>query len=206
MKHSLLCPVVIAAVLGLTSCSEPVKTTSAETESKKEPAGPPQPVTAKTAFWEIYKPARAWATDVQPLSLTSGDVKGVKNEGGKAGQWTIAVVSPSLRQARTYFYAVADDLPNVAKGIKLGATVPWRGPTAHVMPIQLSDFSTDSDAAYKTAFAKAGDWVKKHPDKQVSLIIGNASRFPAPTWYVLWGNEKSGYEVFVNASTGAISK
>jgi hypothetical protein len=204
MKHSLLgAIVVVVAVCGLTSCSEPVKTTPAETEAKKEPAGPPEPVTAKTAFWAIYKPARAWAADIQLLSLTGGEVAGVKNEEGKAGRWTVVVVSPQLQKAQTYFYAVADQLPHVVKGIKLGATVPWGGPTAQVLPIPISEFSTDSDAAYNAAFAKARDWVKKHPDKQPpSLVLGNASRFASPTWYVLWGNKNSGFEVFINATTG----
>ncbi|MCU1263273.1 MAG: hypothetical protein JWO80_6158 [Bryobacterales bacterium] len=205
MKHSLL-PFVLAAVFGLSNCSEPIKTKPAETEAKKEPAGPPQPVTAKTAFWAIYKPARAWATDLQPVSVTSGEVPGIKNEAGKAGLWTIVFVSPTLHQARTYYYSVADGLPVVVKGIKLVRTAPWSGPTADVVPIQTSEFSIDSDAAYNTASAKAGNWIKKHPDKQVSFVLGNASRFPSPVWYVLWGTTKSGFEVFVNATQGTVFK
>jgi hypothetical protein len=216
MKYSLLrstmvatavvATVNIAAVLGLTGCSEPVKTIPVETEATKEPAAPPGPVTAKTAFWAIYKPARGWAADIQLLSLTAGEVAGIKNEEGKAGQWIIVVVSPHLQQARTYYYAVADQLPHITKGIKLGATVPWGGPTAQVLPIPISEFSTDSDAAYKAAFARASDWLKKHPNKQPALVLGNASRFAAPTWYVLWGSKNSGFEAFINATTGTAYK
>jgi hypothetical protein len=206
MKHSLLGSFAIATVLGLSSCSEPPKTQTAETESKKEPPAPPQPVSAKTAFWEVYKPARTWAADLQPVSITSGEIAGIKNEAGRAGLWTIVVVSPSLRQARTYYYAVADELPHAVKGIKLGATLPWGGPTAEVVPIRTADFSTDSDAAYSMAMGKADSWVKKHPDTPVSLVLGSASRFHSPVWYVLWGSKKSGYEVFINATDGTIYK
>lgn len=204
MKYGLLRTVIITAVLGLSDCSEPIKTKSAE--AKEEPAGPPQPVTAKTAFWQIYKPARVWAADLQPVSMTSGEIAGVKNETGKAGLWTVVLVSQTLHQARTYYYAVADGLPVVVRGIKLVATVPWSGPTAEVVPIPISEFSIDSDAAYNTAIARGGNWVNKHPDKQVSFVLGNASRFPSPVWYVLWGTTKSGYEVFVNATSGTVYK
>jgi hypothetical protein len=205
MQKSLLGTVVIAAFFGLSNCSEPIKTKPAE-EVKKELPGPPQPVTAKTAFWLLYKPARAWATDLQPVSITSGEVASVKNEAGKAGLWTVVFVSPTLHQARTYYYAAADGLPSVVRGIKLVATVPWGGPTAEVVPIPTSEFSIDSDAAYNTAIAKAANWVKKHPDKELSFVLGNAARFPSPVWYVLWGTTKSGYEVFVNATNGTVYK
>jgi hypothetical protein len=36
--------------------------------------------------------------------------------------------------------------------------------------------------------------------------LGNASRFAAPVWYVMWGTTKNGYAALVNATTGAIVK
>jgi hypothetical protein len=36
--------------------------------------------------------------------------------------------------------------------------------------------------------------------------LGNASRFAAPVWYVMWGTSKDGYAALVNARTGAIVK
>jgi hypothetical protein len=78
-------------------------------------------------------------------------------------------------------------------------------PTA--LPFDTADFSVDSDVAYSTALAQANAWVSKNPGKEVSMTLGNASRFPAPVWYVLWGdNKKSGYAVFVNAKSGAVVK
>src|SRR5579864_1490846 len=77
MKRYLWSAAVIAAAGAMTACSEapkPAAESKVETEAKKEPAGPPQPVTAKTAYWEMYKPARAWATDLLPLSVANIDV------------------------------------------------------------------------------------------------------------------------------------
>ena len=64
----------------------------------------------------------------------------------------------------------------------------------------------DSDAAYKTASAKAADWLKKHPNEKATFRLGNASRFSAPIWYIMWGTTKNGYAALVNATTGAIEK
>ncbi len=209
-KNYLIRAALVVAVLGLTACSsEPAKTTEVKTETdaaKKAPAGPPEPVTGKTAFYEMYTPAHTWAPDMLPLSLKSGEVTGVKNADGKAGLWTAVFGSPSLHMARSYTYSVVDALPSITKGVKAEDVEPWAGPTTAAETFQTSDFTIDSDAAYKTAAAKAGDWLKdpEHAAKPVSLSLGAASRFPAPVWYILFGDSKSGFAAFVNASTGNI--
>ena len=64
----------------------------------------------------------------------------------------------------------------------------------------------DSDIAYKAAFENAAVWLKKHPNEQPTFRLGDASRFAAPVWYVMWGTSKNGYAALVNATTGAIVK
>ena len=210
MDKNLFKAALLMAAVGLAACSsEPAKTTEVKTDTeaaKKAPAGPPEPVLAKTAFYEMYTPAHAWAADLLPLTLKSGEVTGVKNSDGKAGLWTAVFASPSLHQARTYTYAVADELPNFSKGVESQSTDPWAGPTTTVMTFQTSDFTTDSDAAYKAAAAKAGEWLKnpENAGKSVSLTLGAAERFPAPVWYVLFGNAKSGFVAYVSATTGDV--
>ncbi len=197
------------AAIGLTACSsEPAKTTETKTDTaaKQAPAGPPEAVAAKAAFYEMYTPAHAWAADILPISLKSGAVAGVKNADGKAGVWTATFASPTQHAARTYTYAVADQLPNITKGVTAEGTEPWAGPTTAVMTFQTSDFTIDSDAAYKAAAAKAADWLKEkdNAEKPVSLSLGAASRFPAPVWYILFGDAKSGFVALVSATTGNI--
>jgi hypothetical protein len=209
-KKILMKAALVAAALGLAACSsEPAKTTEAKTDTdaaKKAPAGPPEPVLAKTAFYEMYTPAHAWAADIAPISLKSGEVAGVKNSDGKAGVWIAVFGSPSQRMARTYTYSVAEQLPTIAKGVKAESPEAWAGPTTAVMTFQTSDFSIDSDVAYKTAAGKAADWLKDpgNAAKPVSMSLGAASRFPAPVWYILFGNTTSGYFVYVSATTGSI--
>src|SRR5579863_9148992 len=188
-KIFLMKAALAVAVVGLAACSsEPAKTTEAKTDTeaaKKAPAGPPEPVLAKTAFYEMYTPAHAWAADLVPISLKSGEVAGVKNAAGKAGVWIAVFGSPSQRMARTYTYSVADELPTYAKGVKAEAPEAWAGPTTTAMTFQTSDFTIDSDAAYKAVATKAADWMKdpENAAKPVSMALGAASRFPAPVWY-----------------------
>jgi len=48
--------------------------------------------------------------------------------------------------------------------------------------------------------------VKAHPGKKVAFALGNASRFPTPVWYIIWGDKTSGYSVLVSAITGTMVK
>lgn len=199
MHHNCLKAAVSVAVLLLTACSEPPK---AETEK----AFPSSPVPAKTAFWEMYKSAHSWSADLVPLKLESKTAPGVKNEAGKAAIWSGTFGSPGKRQAIVISYAVAADPPDITKGVNVGHPFPWAGPTRDALAFQTSDLLVDSDAAYKTALTEAEPWLKKHPDKETSFALGNADRFKTPVWYVLWGDSKTGYSVFVSAKTGEVTK
>ena len=207
-------PLAIAATLVATfllaACSEaPTAVTPAaksEAVEKKEPPGPPMPVTAKTAFFEMYKPVRAWAADFMLLSLASNEVPSLPSADGKFGMWTGIFVSPSRSEAHTFTYSVVDSGATIHKGVEDQGSQAWSGPTPASRPFQTMDFVVDSDAAYQTAFAKAKGWVEAHPGKKAAFTLANASRFPTPVWYILWGNKTSGYASFVSANTGAIVK
>ena len=197
---------VTAAALLFSSCSASTKSpASDDAEKPAEPTGPPQPVTAKTALWPMYTSARSWTTDCVIVRIASKELTGINNDAGKAGMWEMTFVSPSRNEYRIYSYAVAANPPAPYKGVSMSAPLPWSGFTRDVMPFTTSDISIDSDSAYNTAAAQAGIWLKKHPDKKLSTFeLGNAYKFGAPVWVLTWGDNKSGYRVFVNASTGKI--
>jgi hypothetical protein len=202
----LLSATVMVATLALSACSEaPQPAAKVETEAMKEPAKAPEAVPAQLAFYEMYKPARTWATDLLALSVASGEVPNIKNEGGKAGLWTTVFVSPSRKEARSFTYAVADN-GDIRKGVNVSSALPWSGATPTSKPFSNSEFVVDSDAAYKAALEKAEGWLKTHPNEKATFRLGNASRFAAPVWYVMWGTTKNGYAALVNATTGAIEK
>jgi hypothetical protein len=205
-KRVLLTATVMVATLVLSACSEAQKPAVVESEAKKAPAKAPEAITAQRAFYETYKPARAWATDLLALSVTSGDVPNIKNEDGKAGLWTVIFVSPSRKEARSFTYAVADSGADIRKGVNVSNALVWSGATPASKPFSNSEFVVDSDAAYKAALERASGWLKGHPDQKATFRLGNASRFASPVWYVMWGTTKNGYAALVNATTGAIVK
>ena len=197
------------AVLILAGCTQPATNAPASNESAAapKPTAPPEPVAAKAAFWPMYTSARSWAPDIQTISVVAGEVPGFKNEAGKAAMWEATFGSPSLRQSRVYTYAIATVQPDIRKGVTAGLAGAWSGITRNAMPIDLTMFTVDSDAAYQSAASDAADYLKKNPDKHLSsLELGDSYRFPSPAWYLVWGDAKSGYAAFVDAGTGKVLK
>ena len=79
MHGTTLKATIVIAILVLTSCGVTLSSeTGAEAATTKSPV-PQGPITGKTAFWEMYKSARAWSSDIVPLSLESKEIPGIKN-------------------------------------------------------------------------------------------------------------------------------
>jgi len=205
MVRKTLVAAAFATLLVLSSCSETPATTEAKVAEAKVVVKP-EAVAGQSAFYQMYKPAREWATDLMPLTLAGNDVEGIKSENGKFPMWTVVFVSPTKREARTFFYSVVDHGNDVHKGVTIGGPESWSGPTAKSRPFQNSQFNVNSDAAFKTAAQNAGDWLKKNPDKKLAMVMASTSHFPGPVWYMLWGDHKSGYEIFIDATTGMPAK
>src|SRR5260370_13904950 len=182
MNKKVLCTATaLVAALLFSACSEAPKVAAkVETEAKKEPAKAPEAMTAQLAFYEMYKPARAWATDLLALSVASGEAPNIKNEDGKAGMWTAVFVSPSRTEARSFTYAVVDSGADIRKGVNISNALTWSGATATSKPFSNSEFTVDSDAAYKAAVEKAADWLRKNPNHKATMRLGNAARVPGP--------------------------
>jgi hypothetical protein len=205
MKCHVLRPALLVAALTLTACSGPETTTASSNKepAKTESAAPPAPVTAKTAFWEMYKSAHAWAPDMLSLTLEAKTISGIKNEDGKAAMWEAHFGSLSKKQYAKFSYSITAQPPDIRKGVSVEGAVPWAGPTHDALAFQSSEFAIDSDEAYKTALEKAGSWIKQHPDIPLTTMsLGAASRFPGPVWYFLWGDKKLGFFQLVSATTG----
>jgi hypothetical protein len=196
------------AVLLFAGCSQTTKpAVSDESGAAKESKGPPELVTAKTAFGVMYTSARQWAKDLVLLRLTPKDVPGFKNEAGKAAMWQATFASPSEHQYRVYSYAIASVPPDIYKGVITRLPAPWGGLGRDAMPIDLSLFNVDSDTAYQAAAAEGAVWLKKNPAKVLSsFALGDTDRFQAPVWLLMWGDKKAGYLAFVDASSGKVLK
>jgi hypothetical protein len=188
---------------GCASSNQPANPAAAPAQ----PAAPPEIVTAKTAFWPMYKEAHTWAPDIVVMHLTAKPVPGFQNQGGKAAMWEAVFASPSLRTYRIFTNSIASVPPDVFKGIRAGLAMPWGGATRDATPIDLTLFSVDSDAAFTAASADAAGWLKSNPGKELSAFeLGDTSKFQVPVWYVMWGNKTAGYATIVDASSGKVLK
>jgi hypothetical protein len=199
---------LVAGVFVLTISCSSAPTEAAKTEKATEKAAVAEaPVTGKTAFWEMYKLGHAWAADMQVLYLKSGSLEGVEAKGkeGQATEWTLMVASPSKKEAHEFRYRAITQ-GTKRRGVISGAIQPWGGPTAKGQPFTTSEMKLDSDEALAKASEKAAAWAKENPGKEVSFYLGKESKYPAPVWAVLWGGEKSGYLVIVNALDGSVQK
>jgi len=208
LPKMLLATALAAAIFSLSNCSQSFNgSTDVTTVNASETSNTPAPVTAKTAYVETYKSAYKWSPDVVLLRLIPNAKSGFTFDSGKGGLWEATFASPSKHECRIFTYAIAAHSPDIYKGVMVGNAMAWGGITRDVMPISSAEFVVDSDAAYNVATADAATWLKKNPDKKISTFqLGNGYSFPAPVWYVVWGDKKSGYVAFVNATTGKVMK
>lgn len=208
--NAIVRPWIVSAVAAVTLSFAGCTNSAVPAADAAKPAAavsPAVPVSARTAFNPMYKSAFTWASDVVLLQMTPTEVSGFTNDGGKAAQWHATWASPSLHKSRVDSYAIATVVPDIHKGAANGIPIPWAGPSREMMPIDLGSFTVDSDTAYAAGAADADAWLKKNPDKKLSMMdLSNGSRFHVPVWAMLWGDKKSGYLVFVDASTGKVLK
>lgn len=188
-----------ATALLLVSCAE-----SPKQAAKKEPEKPPEPVTGRYAFHQMYLAARAWAPDAMVLQLVSVPISEVAPVGGKYGAWQCMFTSQSRGRMKTFTYSVVESVGNLHKGVFAGPEESFSGRRGQAVPFLAAAIKFDSDEVYQTAVKKSADYIKKHPNMPVRFLLEYTSRFPSPAWRVIWGESlsQSNYSVFVDASTG----
>ncbi len=185
----------------LIGCSEAPKQKAEQ--KKKEPEKPAEPVTARTAFQQIFASARTWAPDAQILRLANIRVEGVKDHGGKCGAWQAILVSPSRNKQKMFTYSVVEGPGNLHKGV-FGTPEETYTPRGQAKPFLIAALKVDSDQAFETAMKKGAEYAKKNPDLPMSFMLELTPQNQNPTWRVLWGESvsTSNYSIVVDASTG----
>jgi hypothetical protein len=199
MRRNCFGTLLALPLLLLVGCSEPPK----KAEKKKEPEKPPEPITARSAFQQIFASARTWAPDAQILRIANIRVEGVKDQGGKCGAWQAILVSPSRARQKMFTYSVVEGPGNLHKGVFGTPDEPYtqRG---QAKPFLIAALKVDSDQAFETAMKKGADYAKKHPDMPVSFLLELTPQNQNPTWRILWGESvsTSNYSIVIDASTG----
>ena len=132
----------------LAGCSSSSQPASPAVQTPAQPAPTPQVVTAKTAFWPMYKEAHNWANDVVVVRLTARPVPGFQNQDGKAALWEAVFASPGLKTYRTFTSSIAAAPPDIFKGVVAGLAMPWGAqpamPCRSISPFSLSTLTPRS--------------------------------------------------------------
>lgn len=186
----------IAAAMLLAACSD--------TPVAKTPEKPPEPLTGRQAFYQIFPQARAWAVDAEPVRVRSIEIQELKAIGGQAAAWEVVFVSVSKSRSRSYTWSAVEAAGDLHKGVFAGHEESWQ-PGAADKPFVIQAFKIDTPDAMQTAIEHSdtyfkGKGVKPHPKFDLEFT----SRFPDPVWRVYWGDSVSTAEwsVFIDATTG----
>jgi hypothetical protein len=188
---------VVTISMALCGCSsEPAK----KAEEKK----PAEPVTGLHALYQMYTAARAWAQDLQVLSLRSIHIDQVKDQPGKSGAWQAQFASPSLGKARAYTFSAVEVSMTMHEGVSPDSPRDW---TNNGMSFLVGAAKIDSDQAWNTALEHAKDFAARNPNEPISYTLQMERGFVNPEWRVIWGSSAatSSYSVLVDAFTGAFT-
>lgn len=190
-----LASTLLAAVFLCACSSTPPATEKAETKA------PAEPVTGLHALYQMYTSARAWAPDLQVLSLRSIHIDQVKDEPGKSGAWQAQFASPAQAKARAYTFSAVEVSMTMHQGVSPDTPRDW---TNNGMSFMVGAAKIDSDQAWKIALEHAKDLAAKNPDTPISYTLQMERGFANPEWRVIWGTSAatSSYSVLIDAFTG----
>src|SRR5947207_7430734 len=110
MKRLMLVLLSLALVSGCTSGSNPTE------ESKPKP---PELLTGRSAFQQLYVGARGWAPDARPYQLQSQPSADSKGRDGKAALWRGAFASAAQSASRPYVWSGVES-QDVSRGVTPG--------------------------------------------------------------------------------------
>jgi len=190
MKKLLLLLLSVAVIAGCTS----------ESNQPAPKPEPPQPLSGRSAFQQLYISARSWAVDARPYRLQSGAVGDNQGKDGKAVVWQAGFASPSQRLSREYSWSGIDAPDAPSRGVSHGAQDPYTPGS----DFDVQFLKVDSDKAFEIAQKHGGDKLL-HDDPNTPVIY--LLEWSRPTnnliWHVIYGNSRNAAKlvVDVDAST-----
>lgn len=174
---------------------------SSESNSPAPKPEPPQLLSGRSAFQQLYISARSWAPDARPYRLQSAAQGDNKGQDGKAVIWQAGFASSSQRLSREYSWSGIDAPDAPSRGVSHGAQDPYTPGS----DFDVQFLKTDSDKAFEVAQKHGGDKVL-HDDPNTPVIY--LLEWSRPTnnliWHVIYGTTRNTAKlvVDVDASTG----
>ena len=184
----------------LTSLVVVAACTSGPNRSEQAKPKPPELLTGRSAFQQLYVSARGWAPDARPYQLQSQPTTDSKGKDGKATLWRGAFASTAQSSSRSYMWSGVES-QDVARGVSPGVQDSFMPGNA----FDVAFLKVDSDAALATAQKHGGDKVlQEDPDIPISYLLDWNRGENNLVWHVIYGNDRNDAKLVadVNASTG----
>jgi hypothetical protein len=174
--------------------------TSAPNPSEQAKPKPPELLTGRSAFQQLYVAARGWAPDARPYQLQSQPTSDSKGKDGKATLWRGAFASATQSSSRPYMWSGAESQDNT-RGVTPGTQDSFMPGGA----FDTAFLKVDSDQAFDVAQKHGGDKIlQENPDLPVSYLLDWNRGENNLVWHVIYGNGRNDAKLVadINASTG----
>ena len=184
----------------LTGCNSP----SSGPAEKPKPK-PPELVTGRSAFQQLYVAAHGWHRDAQPYRLESQANSDSKGQDGKSAIWRASFASPTARMVRPWSWSGtnAEDAPE--RGVSPAPESNYTAGNASTQVFDIAYLKIDSDEALKVAQEHGGEkLLQKEPDVPVFYMLDWSGPTSQLIWHVYYGSIRGDtkMKVDVDASTG----
>ena len=188
--------VVLLAAILMAGCSSQ----SPQPEQKPQPK-PPETLSGRSAFQQLYIAARGWSADARPYHLQSSTFKNERGKGGQAVIWRGSFASESMRASKPFVWSGIDDPDAPSRGISPGTQDSYTPSNT----FDAAFLKIDSDKAFDTAQKHGGDKIlESAADTPVSYLLDWNPGGNNLVWHVIYGNSRNDAKLVadIDASTG----
>lgn len=199
MKKLLM--VMLALVLMAGCSSEP----SQPTPTQKPQPKPPEFVTGRVAFQQLFIAAHGWARDAQPYRLESVITSDSKGKDGKSAVWRAFFASPMQHGVKPYMWSGEEAPDAPSRGINPGSEDNYSPTNSSTQVFDVVFLKNDSDKALAVAQKHGGDKVlAKDANTPILYMLDWSKPTSELIWHVIYGANpyEAKLKVAVNANTG----
>jgi uncharacterized protein YceK len=192
---------VILALLLLAGCSS-----APPTPAEKPQPKPPEELTGRAAFQQLYVAAHGWARDAQPFLLESVVTASGNGQDGKSEMWRANFASPSQRGTKPYTWAGTDAIEGISRGITPGTEDNYNPSNSSTQVFDIAYLKIDSDQALTTSLKHGGEkLIAQKPPLPVFYALEWNRNSNSLSWHVAYGASRSEPKltIEIDASTGA---
>lgn len=192
--------VLVVGVGVLTGCSSQPSGPAEKPQPK-----PPEFLSGRSAFQQLYVAAHGWKHDAQPFRLESQATPDSNGQDGKSAVWRASFASAAGHTLKPYVWSGTSSPDAPDRGVSPGSENNYNPENASTLVFDIAYLKIDSDDALKVAQAHGGDKVlQKEPGTPVLYVLDWSGPTSQLVWHVYYGSVRGDTKLKVNvdASTG----